>query len=234
MPCHSRPELAPEGLVEEYGPERSFGRDVGEVVSAISIRIPLEQAYAEANVFSWKLSALLLLLLATVYGLLIGMHKRLVVTPLTVLRNQVRGITENPNQLGSRVNLPTTLELRDLAEQFNSMSKELRRSMDSLEDQVQDRTTELQSANQQLKQEIQEKSEAEAALMKERDRLRDTLEQVRTLKGLIPICANCKKIRDDHGYWNQIESYIRAHSDAEFSHGICPECAKKLYPDLVD
>ena len=62
--------------------------------------------------------------------------------------------------------------------------------------------------------------------------LRASLEKVKTLSGLLPICASCKKIRDDKGYWNQIESYIRDHSEAEFSHGICPECMKKLYPDF--
>jgi hypothetical protein len=60
--------------------------------------------------------------------------------------------------------------------------------------------------------------------------LKDALAQVKTLSGLLPICSHCKKIRDDKGYWNQIESYIHKHSDAEFSHGICPECAKKYYP----
>ena len=63
-------------------------------------------------------------------------------------------------------------------------------------------------------------------------RLRDALENVKALSGLLPICASCKKIRDDKGYWNQIETYIRDHSEAEFSHGICPECTKKLYPNL--
>jgi len=62
--------------------------------------------------------------------------------------------------------------------------------------------------------------------------LRDALNRVKLLSGLLPICASCKKIRDDKGYWSQIESYIREHSEAEFSHGICPECAKKLYTDL--
>ena len=62
--------------------------------------------------------------------------------------------------------------------------------------------------------------------------LQKTLSEVKTLRGFLPICSNCKKIRDDKGYWNQIESYIRDRSDAEFSHGICPECAKKLYPDM--
>jgi PAS domain S-box-containing protein len=72
---------------------------------------------------------------------------------------------------------------------------------------------------------------------KERERLiaelQDALSQVRTLSGMLPICSSCKKIRDDKGYWNQIETYLREHSEAEFSHGICPDCAKKLYPDLV-
>jgi len=62
--------------------------------------------------------------------------------------------------------------------------------------------------------------------------LHQALGEVKTLSGLLPICASCKKIRDDSGYWNQIETYIRDHSEAEFSHSICPECAKKLYPDL--
>ena len=61
--------------------------------------------------------------------------------------------------------------------------------------------------------------------------LRHALSEIKTLSGLLPICASCKKIRDDNGYWNQIESYIKLHSEAEFSHSICPECAKKLYPE---
>jgi PAS domain S-box-containing protein len=62
--------------------------------------------------------------------------------------------------------------------------------------------------------------------------LKDALAKVKVLSGLLPICASCKKIRDEKGCWNQIEFYIRERSDAEFSHGICPECAKELYPDL--
>jgi hypothetical protein len=65
------------------------------------------------------------------------------------------------------------------------------------------------------------------------DQLRKAYQEVRTLQGLIPICSHCKKIRDDNGYWNQIECYIQDHSEAKFSHGICPECAKKLYPNLT-
>lgn len=58
--------------------------------------------------------------------------------------------------------------------------------------------------------------------------------KLRYLSGLLPICASCKKIRDDRGYWSQIELYIRNHSEVEFSHSICPECAKKLYPEFCE
>ncbi len=64
--------------------------------------------------------------------------------------------------------------------------------------------------------------------------LRDALSKVKQLSGMLPICASCKKIRDDNGYWNQIEAYISDHSEALFSHGICPDCAKKLYPEIYD
>ncbi len=62
--------------------------------------------------------------------------------------------------------------------------------------------------------------------------LQKALEEVKILSGFLPICSSCKNIRDDKGYWNQIENYISKHSEAEFSHSICPECAKKIYPDL--
>ena len=62
--------------------------------------------------------------------------------------------------------------------------------------------------------------------------LEHALATVRKLSGLLPICASCKKVRDDHGYWQQIELYLREHSEAEFSHGICPDCAHRLYPNL--
>jgi DNA-binding response OmpR family regulator len=61
--------------------------------------------------------------------------------------------------------------------------------------------------------------------------LQEALRQIKTLRGIVPICAGCKKIRDDAGYWNQVEAYVTAHSEATFSHGLCPECLAKYYPD---
>jgi hypothetical protein len=61
--------------------------------------------------------------------------------------------------------------------------------------------------------------------------LNQALAEVKTLQGIIPICSSCKKIRDDEGFWHQLESYVSAHSHAQFSHGICNDCLKKLYPE---
>ena len=84
---------------------------------------------------------------------------------------------------------------------------------------------------------IQKEMNRRKAAEKERDRLieelRQSLREVKTLRGLLPICSVCKRVRDDQGYWTQIESYVRAHTEAEFSHGICPTCAATLYPDIA-
>ncbi len=79
--------------------------------------------------------------------------------------------------------------------------------------------------------EIQKYNEEREKLILE---LQDAIAKVKTLSGMLPICASCKKIRDDKGYWKQIETYISEHSDALFTHGICPECTKKLYPKYYD
>jgi len=62
--------------------------------------------------------------------------------------------------------------------------------------------------------------------------LQKAMVEIKTLRGLLPICASCKDIRDDKGYWRQIETYIKEHTDVEFTHGICPNCYKRLYPEL--
>jgi two-component system, response regulator PdtaR len=71
-----------------------------------------------------------------------------------------------------------------------------------------------------------------AELQRQNGELQSALEKIKTLSGLVPICAGCKRIRDDRGYWQQVESYIQAHSEARFSHGLCPDCCVKLYPDV--
>jgi C4-dicarboxylate-specific signal transduction histidine kinase len=98
-------------------------------------------------------------------------------------------------------------------------------------------------SNRGLKNRARERDIAEAELRKSHDELeknvrertadlKKALDNIKTLKGIVPICSHCKKIRDDKGYWNQLEVYVQKHSEADFSHSICPECAKEHYPDF--
>jgi cell division protein FtsL len=76
--------------------------------------------------------------------------------------------------------------------------------------------------------------QSETLLSQQNKELNDLLSEVKQLRGIFPICAECKKIRDDRGFWHQVETYIRDHSEAEFSHSVCPECMKKLYPEFAE
>ncbi len=116
-------------------------------------------------------------------------------------------------QLDYRIMLPNG-ELRFLHEESKSIYNDKMKVVQSVGS--------VQDVTKQKKTEIEREK-----LISE---LQKALEKIETLQGILPICASCKKIRDDKGHWNQIETYIRDHSEAEFSHSICPECAKKLYP----
>ncbi|MEW6599886.1 MAG: PAS domain S-box protein [Nitrospirota bacterium] len=118
----------------------------------------------------------------------------------------------------------------DVTEQKRS-EEELNRHRERLEELVRERTTELSRLNEQLHKDIARRKLAEQVRENLILELRDALAKIKTLKGLIPICAWCKKIRDDKGYWKKVETYIREHSDASFTHGICPDCLKKESPE---
>jgi hypothetical protein len=87
----------------------------------------------------------------------------------------------------------------------------------------------LERETRLLNREIQERAKAEAEKEQLICELKETLAQVKTLKGLVPICSHCHRIRDDQGFWNQLEAYLRNHSGAQFSHGICPACMERHY-----
>ena len=109
----------------------------------------------------------------------------------------------------------------------------LKKTYEDLDLMVEERTAELSATNETLREEILWRKKAEEEREKLIRELRQALAEVKALSGLLPICASCKKIRDDKGYWNQIEVYIRDHSEAEFSHSFCPDCAKKLYSEYL-
>jgi len=209
MRCHDTPELAPGGLVAHYGPSRSFNRTLNEVVSAISIRIPLGAAYAHANRTILEISLALGAGLLGILGIQVLLMRRLVLRPLEQVGAKANEISSDERHLGEQIALPRGREIADLCDSFNRMSQTLRADRDHLERTVTERTAELRATNEQLT---------------------SALTDVKTLDGLIPICAGCKKIRDDKGYWQQVESYVAAHSTAQFSHGLCPECVPKYFP----
>lgn len=111
-------------------------------------------------------------------------------------------------------------EFDDLAEAFNAMSGALGGTRADLERAVAD----LTATQQGLEQRVEERTQ----------QLRETVEKMDVLRGLLPICCSCKKIRDDQGYWTQVEQFVSEHTGARFTHGICPECTVKLYGDMMD
>ena len=111
----------------------------------------------------------------------------------------------------------TFLRVRDELKQMNEL----------LEQRIAERTAELTIEVAERKR---YGSERDAVIVE----LQDAFAQIKTLTGLLPTCASCKKIRDTGGNWIQMESYIQDHSEAKFSHGLCPPCAKKLYPDMYN
>ena len=114
------------------------------------------------------------------------------------------------------------------------LHQQSRRKMEELESRVAERTAELAITNEAL----QAENTARKQTVVERDRLIQDLQKalanVKSLSGLLPICAGCKKIRDDKGYWSQVECYVQEHSEATFSHGLCADCIKKWYPELEE
>jgi CRP-like cAMP-binding protein len=99
-----------------------------------------------------------------------------------------------------------------------------------LEEKVLARTSELRESNEKLKHEVAYRKQTEAEKERAIFKLESTVAQIKTLSGLFPICIKCKKIRDDTGYWQQLEQYLQKHSDAEFRKSICEECSAKYYP----
>jgi two-component system cell cycle response regulator len=118
--------------------------------------------------------------------------------------------------------------------ELNRSQEELRALNDHLEELVRERTVAL---NNEIAEQVRVSKELRKTTL-EREKLigelQYALDNIKTLQGLIPICANCKKVRDDQGYWSQVEEYIGKHTEATFSHGVCPPCGKKLYGDLYD
>ena len=123
-------------------------------------------------------------------------------------------------------------QMKGEMEERRRVEEELRRHRDDLEEKVQTRTRALDKVNQELRLQINSHKQAEAEKERLIADLQDALNKVTALGGLIPVCVVCKKVRDDQGYWKQLEAYVQEHSGAEIQHSICAECSEKRFPEF--
>ena len=185
---------------------------------------------------NWVITLFSFLLIAVI-GITTLLIAKVITMQLTVLKKSADNIgagdlyTVIPDLGGD--------EFGDLSNAFESMrlsrqqaEEALQKAHNELESRVQERTAELESINERMKGEIEERKKAEEEKEKLITDLQTAFAEVKTLRGILPLCSHCKKIRDDKGYWEKVDVYIYKHSQADISHSICPDCAKEHYPDL--
>ena len=102
---------------------------------------------------------------------------------------------------------------------------------DNMLEQIENKSIELEEMNEKLQEDISKRKQVEKEREKLITELQMALSEIKTLRGILPLCSHCKKIRDDKGYWEKVDVYIRKYSEADISHGICPDCMKKYYPE---
>jgi HAMP domain-containing protein len=140
------------------------------------------------------------------------------------LTGRIRALIDRCRQIAvgrfdAKIKMRTFDELDDLIAAFNSMSEDLGKTREEADQAL----SGLQDARGNLEQRVQERTRA----------LETALEKVQVLSGMLPICSACKKIRNDEGYWQQVEQFVEMHTSARFTHGLCPECGIKLYGDIL-
>jgi HAMP domain-containing protein len=154
------------------------------------------------------------LLLALVFALYLSRGLTSRVGALTSRCRQVAA-----GRFDARIEMRTFDEFDDLIEAFNSMSEDLGQARRQADQAI----AELRDARDNLEQRVQERT----------GELETALEKVQVLSGMLPICCSCKKIRNDEGYWQQVEQFVEMRTSARFTHGLCPECGLKLYGDIL-
>jgi HAMP domain-containing protein len=140
------------------------------------------------------------------------------------LTGRIRDLIDRCRQIAlgrfeTKIKMQTFDELDDLIDAFNTMSEDLAK----VRGQADQAITDLRDARDHLEQRVQERTHE----------LETALEKVQVLSGMLPICSACKKIRNDEGYWQQVEQFVETHTGARFTHGLCPECGIKLYGDIL-
>ncbi len=165
-----------------------------------------------------RLTGLVSLLGSLLLALLFALYlSRGLTSRIAALTARCRHIASG--RFDAQIEIQAIDEFDDLIEAFNMMSEDLGQARQKAEQALE----QLRDARDNLENRVQERTrELEAAL-----------EKVQVLSGMLPICCSCKKIRDDQGYWQQVEQFVSMHSGARFSHGLCPDCGLKLYGDIL-
>ncbi|HUX40131.1 MAG TPA: DUF3365 domain-containing protein [Rectinemataceae bacterium] len=220
LQCHSDPARAPSGLVALYGPDRAFHRegDLGKVISAISIRIPLATALAKVDRFTFNLSLVLVALLAFFFLLQRQLFKKLLYAPIAALRDKSLEISRDEKRLGEEVPLPFGRELGDLAGAYNKMSGRLKRDRDGLEDRIRERSAELLSANDRLELDIEARKATEERLQKALEENRNLLEELQhraknslsMISGLISIVSSSHESGETRSVLDELDRRVRS------------------------
>lgn len=209
-------ENTPQTLSYTVGGEPRYGTllKVKDLPWVVGISIREEQLFARSH----------RLMLNTILVALIALGAAVIASYFLTERFTARiiGLSEamggfGAGDLSRRAASGPNDEIGSLATTFNEMAETIAEHTETLEERVAERTSELSEANRKNLEVIEE--------------LKQALQEVKTLKGMLPICASCKKIRNDEGYWTQIEAFILCHTEAELSHGMCPDCAERLYPE---
>jgi two-component sensor histidine kinase len=223
LACHGAPADAPAELVSLYGPVRGFGRqaELGSVISAISIRIPLADAYAKVSRFSMQLSGVMLALLAAFFLAHYLLNRRLLYSPIAMLRDKALEISGDETRLGEQVPLPFGRELGELASAFNAMSVKLRNDRDHLEERIRERGADLVSTNERLERDIEERRHIEALLQRTLDENRALLRELQhraknsfaMIDGLITLVADEKTSKETKEALGELELRVRSISE---------------------
>jgi nitrate/nitrite-specific signal transduction histidine kinase len=187
----------------------------GKTIGNIQIAVTRDRIHETVLYDSTMAIVYILIIISVIVIIFYFISNRYILTPLSKLENSAAQIAGGDWDV--HIDTSGADEIGNLSKAFDEMIKKLKATT---------------ASRVELEQEIRERKKTEEQRDKVIFDLQKALSEVKTLRGFLPICSHCKKIRDDKGYWNQIESYIAEHSDAEFSHGICHECAQKYYPDL--
>ncbi len=220
LQCHSEPAAAPAGLVALYGSDRAFHRegDLGKVISAISIRIPLATALAKVDRFTFRLSIVLVAFLAFFFMLQRRLFWKLLYSPIAALRDKSLEISRDEKRLGEQVSLPFGRELSDLAGAFNTMSGILKRERDGLEDRINERSAELVSANESLERDIEARKATEERLQKaleDNENLLDELQHraknsLAMISGLIAVVSSSHENGETRNVLDELDRRVRS------------------------